>query len=450
MFERILIANRGEIAARVIRTCKRMGIYTIAIYSEADAQAPHVQLADEAHLVGEAPVAKSYLNMERIVEIAQASGAQAVHPGYGLLSENAEFVARVEAAGITFIGPRPEVMELMGDKARARAFAREAGVPVVPGSNGPVDGEEGAVAYAETIGYPVLVKASAGGGGIGMSMAENEKKLRKAVSTCQRRAMSAFGDDTIYIERYVANPRHVEVQVMGDAQGNALHFFERECSVQRRHQKVIEEAPSPFVTRHAADGLRERMTQAALNLVRKAEYTNAGTIEFIVDEDANFYFIEMNTRLQVEHTISEEITGVDLVELQIRVANGEPLPMAQEDLKIDGHAIECRVYAENPAKRFMPAPGTIGRYVEPQGPGVRVDSGVKANYEVTPFYDPMLAKLITHGENRSEAIERMRQALRGYTIEELTTNLSMHLELLDDPDFLAGNFHTGWLEAREG
>jgi acetyl-CoA carboxylase biotin carboxylase subunit len=449
MFERILVANRGEIAARVIRTCRKMGIYAIAVYSEADADAPHVRLADEAHLIGPAPVGKSYLDIDKILEVAAESGAQAIHPGYGLLSENAEFVERIEAAGITFIGPRSEVIELMGDKARARAFARKAGAPVVPGSEGPVDGEDGAVAFAAEIGYPVLVKAAAGGGGIGMKVAANEKKLRKAVKSCKRRAQSAFGDDTIYIERYVQNPRHIEVQVMADQAGNALHFFERECSVQRRHQKVIEEAPSPFVEKHEADNLRKRMTDAALALVKSAEYTNAGTIEFIVDEDANFYFIEMNTRLQVEHTVSEEITGVDLVELQIRVANGESLPMTQEELKIDGHAIECRVYAENPAKNFMPAPGHIGDYSEPDGPGIRVDSGVHADYEVTPFYDPMLAKLVAHGKDRGEAIERMRAALGDYVIEELTTNLSMHLDILGDKDFLAGDFHTGWLEERD-
>lgn len=448
MFDKILIANRGEIAVRVIRTCQRMGIHTIAVYSDADADAAHVRLADEVHRVGEAPVGKSYLNMERILQVAKESGAQAVHPGYGLLSENARFVEMVEQAGIVFIGPRSQVMELMGDKAQARTVAEKAGVPVVPGSPGPVAGEDAAVAAAEELGYPVLVKAAAGGGGIGMKVAKNEKKLRKAYQSCQRRAMSSFGDDTIYIERYIQNPRHIEVQVIADTHGNAVHLFERECSVQRRHQKVIEEAPSPFVSKHEDINLRARMTEAALALVNATEYTNAGTLEFIVGEDASFYFIEMNTRLQVEHTVTEEITGVDLVEWQIRVAFGESLPMSQDALTISGHAIECRIYAENPAKKFMPAPGHIGAYTEPSGPGVRVDSGVHADSEVTPYYDPMLAKLITHGADRDEAIARMRGALDAYQIEELVTNLSMHAELLRDEDFVAGDFHTGWLEAR--
>ncbi len=448
MFDRILVANRGEIAARVIRTCKKMGIYTIAVYSEADEGAPHTQLADEAHLIGPAHVAESYLNIDKIIEVAQEAGADAIHPGYGLLSENSDFVEEVENAGIVFIGPRSEVMEMMGDKVRAREIAREAGVPVVPGSNGPVADEDEAVAFAEEFGYPVLVKAAAGGGGIGMKVATSEKKLRKAVKACQRRGKSAFGDDTIYIERYVQNPRHIEIQVIADNDGKSLHLFERECSVQRRHQKVIEEAPSPFVVRHEGDALRQRMTQAALSLVDQVEYTNAGTLEFIVDKDANFYFIEMNTRLQVEHAVTEEITGVDLVELQIRVANGEALPMDQDDLSINGHAIECRVYAENPDKRFMPAPGHIGEYSEPAGQGIRVDSGVHADYEVTPYYDPMVAKVITHGSDRTQAVERMRHALENYVIAELTTNIDMHLDVLRDEEFLAGGVHTGWLENR--
>jgi acetyl-CoA carboxylase biotin carboxylase subunit len=447
MFERILIANRGEIAARVIRTCKKMGIHTIAVYSEADEGAPHTQLADEAHLIGPAHVGESYLNIQKILEVAQETGADAIHPGYGLLSENSEFVEEVENADIVFIGPRSEVMELMGDKVRARDIAKAAGTPVVPGSDGPIADEDEAVEFAEEFGYPVLVKAAAGGGGIGMKVATSEKKLRKAVKACKRRGQSSFGDDTIYIERYVQNPRHIEIQVLADNDGKALHFFERECSVQRRHQKVIEEAPSPFVARHT--GLRESMAAAALALVDHVNYTNAGTVEFIVDKDANFYFIEMNTRLQVEHTVTEEITGVDLVEQQIRIAYGEPLAMDQDDLAIKGHAVECRVYAENPDKSFMPAPGSIGDYAEPTGyKGVRVDSGVTANFEVTPYYDPMVAKVITHGKDRSEAIGRMKEALRNFVIEDLTTNIDMHLEVLRDIDFIAGDVHTGWLESR--
>lgn len=448
MFDRILVANRGEIAARVIRTCKEMGIYTIAVYSEADEGAPHTQLADEAHLIGPAHVAESYLNIQKIIDVAEETGADAIHPGYGLLSENPEFVEEVENADIVFIGPRSEVMQLMGDKVGARDFAKAANVPVVPGSDGPVAGEDEAVAFAEEFGYPVLVKAAAGGGGIGMKVAKNEKKLRKAVKACQRRGKSAFGDDTIYIERYIENPRHIEVQVLADNDGNALHFFERECSVQRRHQKVIEEAPSPFVEKHEGEGLRQRMTTAALALVERADYTNAGTVEFIVDKDGNFYFIEMNTRLQVEHCVTEEITGVDLVEQQIRIAYGESLKITQDDLSINGHAIECRVYAENPDKRFMPAPGSIGDYSEPAGQGIRVDSGVTANFDVTPYYDPMVAKVIAHGKDRTQAVKRMRQALENYVIEDLTTNIDMHLDVLRDEEFLSGGVHTGWLESR--
>ncbi|MGM0555609.1 MAG: acetyl-CoA carboxylase biotin carboxylase subunit [Myxococcota bacterium] len=446
MFDKILIANRGEIAARIIRTCKRMGIETVAVYSEADAGAPHTKLADEAHEIGPAHVAKSYLDMAKIIEVAQETGVDAIHPGYGLLSENPEFVEEVENNDIIFIGPRSEVISLMGDKVQARAFAEKADVPVVPGSDGPVADEDAAVAFAEEFGYPVLVKAAAGGGGIGMKVAKNEKKLRKAVKSCKRRGKSAFGDDRVYIERYVENPRHVEVQVLADNHGTNLHVFERECSVQRRHQKVIEEAPSPACERF--DGLREAMCKAALNLVEQAEYTNAGTVEFIVDDSANFYFIEMNTRLQVEHTVTEMVTGLDLVEQQIRIAADERLDIAQEDIAMDGHAIQCRIYAENPAKRFMPAPGQIGDYSEPSGKGIRVDSGVTANFEVTPYYDPMVAKLMALGSDRKQAISRMKEALRTFVIDELTTNISMHLDILDDEDFISGDVHTNWLETR--
>ncbi|RDV39199.1 acetyl-CoA carboxylase biotin carboxylase subunit [Bradymonadaceae bacterium TMQ3] len=446
MFKAVLIANRGEIAARIARTCKRMGIRTVAVYSEADEGAPHTQIADEAYLIGPAHVTKSYLNAERILEVAREAGVDAIHPGYGLLSENSDFVHAVEAAGIAFIGPRAEVMELMGDKARAREFAQKAGVPVVPGSDGVVADEDAAVALAETIGYPLLVKASAGGGGIGMNLAKNEKKLRKAVQASVRRAESAFGDPSFYLERYIENPRHIEIQVLADTHGNAIHLFERECSVQRRHQKVIEEAPSPLVGRH--EGLRERMCEAALALVRASEYVNAGTVEFIADEAGNFYFIEMNTRLQVEHPVTEMIAGLDLVEWQLRVAAGEELTIAQDALTIDGHAIECRIYAENPEKMFMPAPGTITTFKAPTGEGVRLDSGVDADREVTPYYDPLIAKLIVHAPDRPAAIAKMKSALTEMEIGGLTTNLSMHIELMDDADFQSGNIHTGWLEKR--
>lgn len=446
MFETVLIANRGEIAARVIRTCKSMGIRTVAVYSEADSQAPHVSASDVAVPIGPAHVTKSYLNQQAILDAAKEYGAQAIHPGYGLLSENADFVQAVEDAGMVFIGPRPEVMELMGDKARARQFAIDAGVPVVPGSDGPVSSEEEAVALAQELGYPVLVKAAAGGGGIGMNLAKNEKRLIKAIQSSVRRAESAFGDATYYLEKYIEHPRHIEIQVLADNQGHAVHLFERECSVQRRHQKVIEEAPSPAMTQFA--GLRQAMTDAALALVRASNYTNAGTVEFIVDDDGNFYFIEMNTRLQVEHPITEFITGVDLVEWQIRIAAGEALTLKQEDLTINGHAFECRIYAENPEKRFMPAPGQITTWNPPAGPGVRLDSGVTADYAVTPFYDPLIAKLIVHDKDRTQNIEKTKRALDDFEIGGLTTNLSMHKTVMEDPEFVQGKVHTSWLEAK--
>ena len=444
MFDTILIANRGEIAARVIRTCKELGIRTIAVYSEADAGAPHVNAADEAVEIGPARVTESYLDIEKIIDVANDHDVDAIHPGYGLLSENPEFVRAVKDAGITFIGPRAEVMELMGNKSEARDFADKAGCPTVPGSDGPVESKEEAHEIAEELGFPVLVKASAGGGGIGMNLAESADDLDKAIDTSVRRAESAFGDPTFYIEKYIENPRHVEVQVLADNDGHSLHFFERECSVQRRHQKVIEEAPSPAASQF--DGLREDMGQAALNLVDAAEYTNAGTVEFILSADGDFFFIEMNTRLQVEHPCTEMITGHDLVEWQIRIAAGEALQLEQDELSIDGHAIECRVYAENPDKRFMPAPGKIGAYSEPTGEGIRVDSGVTAGDKVTPHYDPMVAKVIAHGNDRTQAIERMKGALKNYKIEELTTNIPMHLTVLDHEDFRSGNVHTSWLE----
>ena len=447
MFNKVLIANRGEIAARIIRTCKKMGIQTVAIYSEADENAPHTELADEAYLVGPAHVSKSYLNMPRILEVIKESGAEAVHPGYGLLSENSSFVAKLEELGVTFIGPSSKVIDLMGDKAAARAFAQEAGVPVVPGSPGPVADDENAVKLAEEMGYPVLVKASGGGGGIGMQKAKKEKSLRKALDACRRRGESSFGNADVYLEKYIENPRHIEVQILADQSGNTLHLFERECSVQRRHQKVIEEAPSPLVSR--IPGMREKLLNAAVTLAKKANYSNAGTVEFIADQSGNFYFIEMNTRLQVEHPITEMITGVDIVEWQLRIANGESLSLTQDDLSIDGHAIECRIYAENPDKMFMPAPGHIDDYEEPQGEGIRVDSGVKANWDITSYYDPMVSKISTHGSDREEARTRMIGALENYTIDGLTHNKAMHLDILQQEVFIEATYDTGWLEAHQ-
>ncbi len=445
MFKKILIANRGEIARRVIRTCKRLGIATVAIYSEADEKSPFVLEADEAFLLGPPPVGESYLKQDRIIEILKESKADAVHPGYGLLSENAEFVNKVTNLGVTFIGPTTQVMDQMGDKSAARAFALSADVPVVPGSEGAIPDAEAAVKFAEEFGYPILVKAAAGGGGIGMKVATKEKKLIKAVAECQRRGQSAFGDPTIYLERYVENPRHVEIQVFGDSHGNAVHLFERECSVQRRHQKVIEETPSPFLDRF--DDLRERMCEAAVRLVKKSNYTNAGTIEFIVSPAGEFFFIEMNTRLQVEHPITEETTGFDLVEWQIRIALGEEIPASQDEIKVQGHAIECRVYCEDPENHFFPKPGKIGKYIEPTGEGIRVDSGVRENFEVVSYYDPMIAKVVAHADTREIAIERMLSALGDFEIEGLVNNIAMHERVLKEADFIDGNYDTGWLEA---
>lgn len=448
MFDKILVANRGEIAARVIRTCRNNDIPTVAIYSEPDSNAPHVDLADEAYQVGPAHVTKSYLDLDRILEVARETEVDAIHPGYGLLSENPEFVHAVKEAGFTFVGPRGEVMEVMGDKVEARAKAIQADVPVVPGSDGPIEDDTEAFDFASEHGYPVVVKATAGGGGIGMKIANNDDELEKALSHCRRRGASSFGDDTIYVEKYIEHPRHVEIQVFGDDHGNYRHVFERECSVQRRHQKVIEEAPS--IADRRFDGLRDSMAEAALRLAEEVDYTNAGTVEFIVDSEGNFYFIEMNTRLQVEHTVTEMITGYDLVDWQLQVAAGRQIPVEQQQMAFDGHAIECRIYAEDPEKRFMPSPGPIEKYSEPSGEGIRIDSGVRQGYEVTRYYDPLLAKLIAAGSDRTDAISRMKKALDDYTIEGLTTNIEMHRSIMDDQDFVSGDYHSGWLENRHG
>ena len=444
MFKKVLIANRGEIAARIARTARRLGVSSVAVYSEADEGAPHTELADEAFLIGPPPVSQSYLNIERILEVARETSCDAVHPGYGLLSENTGFIERVERDGLTFVGPSRQSVALMGDKAQARDFAQTSGVPVVPGSEDEVTSEDEAVAFAESFGYPIIVKAAAGGGGIGMKVAAKEKRLRKAVAECMRRGESAFGSSKIYLERYIENPRHIEIQVLADQHGNAVHLFERECSVQRRHQKVIEETPSVLMSRR--QGLREKMTAAALTLVEASGYTNAGTVEFIVDEQGDFFFIEMNTRLQVEHAVTEMTTGLDLVELQLRVAAGETLGLTQADIALNGHAIECRIYAEDPEKMFMPAPGQIRDYSEPALQGVRVDSGVKSNWRVTPDYDPMVAKVIAHGDSRRTSCARMIEGLGQMSLDGLTNNIDMHIRVLSSPDFENGDFHTGWLE----
>ena len=441
MFTKILIANRGEIACRVIRSCNELGVATVAVYSEADAEAPHVREADEAVCIGEAPVASSYLRAEAIIEAAKSTEAQAIHPGYGLLSENSGFAEAVEAAGLTFVGPRPETISIMGDKLRSRALAAKVGVPVLPASKAVrIEEEDALLAAGREVGYPLLVKLSAGGGGIGMTRVEEERKLLKALKKAARRGESAFGDSTAYLERAVDKPRHVEVQILADGQGTVLHLLERDCSLQRRHQKVVEEAPAPGIT----EDLRAEMTGAAVRLASAVGYCSAGTVEFLLDPDGNFYFLEMNTRIQVEHPVTEMITGVDIVAWQLRIAAGEKLDICQDDIRAEGHAVELRLYAEDPI-RCMPQPGTIERWVEPVGEGVRVDHAVYSGMEVTPFYDPMLAKLIVHGADRQPAIKRASQLVEALVLEGITHNGPLHRAVLEDPDFLAGDVHTGLL-----
>lgn len=441
MFNKVLIANRGEIAARVMRTCKALGISTVGVYSEADAEAPHVKLADEAYFIGGSRVAESYLNVDKILEVARLSGAEAIHPGYGLLSENAEFARRCEAEGLVFIGPSPEVISQMGSKIESRKAMEDAGVPVVPGITYPLADAEEAVQVANTFGYPVMLKASAGGGGIGMQVVKSDDEIRKAFEGNRKRATDFFGDGAMYVEKYVENPRHIEIQILADSLGNTVYLWERECSVQRRHQKVVEEAPSSFISEET----RHKMGQAAVTAAKAIGYKNAGTIEFLVDEQQNFYFLEMNTRLQVEHPVTEEITGLDLVEQQLRIAHGEPLRFIQEDVKRYGHAIEVRIYAEDP-KTFFPSPGKITKLALPQGAGIRHELAVHDQSAVTPFYDPMIAKLIVKGSNRDEAIENMLQALEGYQVEGIKTNIPMLKEVIAHDAFRAGDTQTNFVE----
>lgn len=440
MFRKILIANRGEIAARIIRTCKKLGIQTVAVYSEADADSLHVKWADEAFLIGKPRVSESYLNIEKMIEIAKETKAEAIHPGYGLLSENPTFARRCEEEGIAFIGPNANVIASMGSKIEARKTMAEAGVPIVPGISFPLQDVEEAVKTAETIGYPIMLKASAGGGGIGMQIVHTEEELRKAFEGNQKRAASFFGDGAMYLEKYIENPRHIEIQLLADHHGNCVYLWERECSIQRRHQKVIEEAPSPFLDEET----RRNMGEAAVRAAKHIGYTNAGTIEFLVDEQKNFYFLEMNTRLQVEHPVTEEITGIDLVEEQLRVAAGERLGYTQQDIQRNGHAIEVRIYAEDP-KTFFPSPGTITAFQLPEGEGVRNETAVTNGIAVTPFYDPMIAKLITKGDTREEAIARMVQALSHYQVEGIKTNIPMLKEVLNHPAFQAGHTTTNFI-----
>ena len=438
--KKVLVANRSEVALRVIRACQELEILAVAVYSDADSEALHTRHADEAVNIGPPPAGKSYLNIEALLEAAKETGAEAIHPGYGFLAENARFAAACRAADITFIGPSAEAIEKMGNKSAARQIALDAGVPVVPGSEGPASADE-ALETAEDIGYPVMVKAAAGGGGRGIRVAEDEKELRQAVQVARREAESAFGDNSIYLEKLLVDPRHVEVQVMGDQKGNVVHLFERECSMQRRRQKVLEEAPSPGI----GTDLREEMTEAAVRLAREVEYANAGTVEFLVEDD-DFYFIEMNTRIQVEHPVTEMLTGVDLVKEQIRVASGEPLSMEQEDVPFFGHAMEFRINAEDPDKDFMPSPGEVSFLDVPGGPGVRVDSAIYQGYKIPPFYDSMVGKLIVWALTREEAINRARRALREYRLEGIKTTIPLHIRLLDEKALRSGEYHTGYLE----
>lgn len=451
MFTKILIANRGEIACRVIATAKKMGIRTVAVYSDADRDARHVALADEAVHIGAPPSRESYLVADKIIAAAKKTGAQAIHPGYGFLSENEAFARRVEEEGLTFIGPKHYSIAAMGDKIASKKLAKEARVNTIPGYNDAIGTAEQAVSIARDIGYPVMIKASAGGGGKGLRVAFNDKEAFEGFTSCRNEARNSFGDDRVFIEKFVEEPRHIEIQVLGDAQGNVIYLNERECSIQRRHQKVIEEAPSPFIS----DATRKAMGEQAVALAKAVKYQSAGTVEFVVGKDQSFYFLEMNTRLQVEHPVTECITGLDLVELMIRVAAGEPLPLAQEDVKKEGWAIECRINAEDPFRNFLPSTGRLVRFQPPKASmwasdtqhlqGVRVDTGVGEGGEIPMFYDSMIAKLIVHGTDRKDAIARMREALNGFVIRGVSSNIPFQAALLAHPKFVAGDFNTGFI-----
>ncbi len=444
MFEKVLIANRGEIALRVHRACQEMGIATVAVHSTVDADAMHVRLADESVCIGEAPAARSYLNTAALISAATITNADAIHPGYGLLSENAEFAQIVEDHGFVFIGPAPDHIRMMGDKITAKEAMKSLGVPVVPGSDGAVRDEPHARAIAEQIGYPVLIKATAGGGGRGMKVARNAEEVSLAFSTARSEAKAAFGNDEVYIEKYLAHPRHIEIQILADSHGSVIHLGDRDCSLQRRHQKLLEEAPSPALNGAERASIGNTVARA----VGKLGYLGAGTLEFLY-EDGEFYFIEMNTRVQVEHPVTEMITGIDIVREQIRVAAGMPLGYAQQDVTFHGHAIECRINAENP-ETFVPAPGRIGDYHPPGGLGVRVDSALYAGYVVPSYYDSLISKLIVHGRTRNEALMRLRRALREYVIEGIETTIPLHARLTEEPDFVNGDYDIHWLEKYVG
>lgn len=442
MFKKILIANRGEIAVRVIRACHELGIKAAVIYSEVDRASLHVQLADEAYLVGPAPARESYLNIERIIEIARRSQAEAIHPGYGFLAENPDFSRRCEEEGIIFIGPNSRALKLVGDKIMARRTMEEAGIPIIPGMKGVGRDLEEYVKEARKLGYPVMIKASAGGGGKGMRIVYREEDLKPALEAGMREALAAFGDESVYLEKYIEEPRHVEFQVLADNYGNVIHLFERECSIQRRHQKIVEETPSQALTPE----LRQKMGETAKKVLQVAGYNNAGTVEFLLDKNKNFYFLEVNARLQVEHPVTELTTGIDLVHQQIKIAAGEKLAFKQEDLKQRGHAIEGRIYAEDPARGFLPSSGKILFLQEPRGPGIRVDSGIYAGWDVPIYYDPILAKLIVWGENREIACRRMLAALKDYVILGIATTIPFLREVIGHPDFLAGQTTTSFIQ----
>ncbi|SEN22637.1 acetyl-CoA carboxylase biotin carboxylase subunit [Lihuaxuella thermophila] len=442
MFKKVLIANRGEIAVRIIRACRDLGISTVAVYSEADREALHVTLADEAYCIGPATSKDSYLNMTNLMSTATLVGADAIHPGYGFLAENADFAELCAACGITFIGPSPEAIVKMGDKTTAKETMKKAGVPVIPGTDGLMEDVEEAAKTAKEIGYPVIVKATAGGGGKGMRIVHTEEELRRAINLAQKEAEANFGNPGVYLEKFLVEPRHIEIQVLADNYGNVIHLGERDCSIQRRYQKLIEEAPSPALSPE----LRERMGKAAVAAAKSVNYSGAGTVEFLLDKEGNFYFMEMNTRIQVEHPVTELITGIDLVKEQIRVAAGEKLSVTQKKVRYDGWAIECRINAERPDKNFMPSPGTIRFYLPPGGPGVRVDSACYQGYRITPFYDSMVAKLIVWGKDRQEALQRMNRALKEFAIDGVHTTIPFHLKILNHPKFISGDFHIQFLE----
>jgi acetyl-CoA carboxylase biotin carboxylase subunit len=442
MIQKILIANRGEIALRVIRACRELGIKTLAVYSEADVQSLHVQLADEAICIGGPRSSDSYLRADRIISAAEIADVDAIHPGYGFLAENAKFAEQCESCNIKFIGPKSKSIRIMGDKAIAKDTVRKAGVPTVPGSDGPVESEADAVKVARKIGYPVIIKAVAGGGGRGMRIAHNDVSFAKEYHVARNEAEKAFGNGSVYIEKYIQNPRHIEFQILADSHGKILHLGERDCSVQRRHQKLIEESPSPFLT----SDLRKKMGKASVKAAEAAAYENAGTIEFLVDPKGNYYFIEMNTRIQVEHPVTEEVTGIDLIKQQINVANGEKLEFDQGDIRWEKHAIECRINAEDPARNFAPSPGTISLYYAPGGLGVRVDSHVYSGYTIPPYYDSMIGKLICFGATRKIALQRSYRALSEYIVRGIKTTIPLHKAIMSDPTFIEGKATTAYME----